>query len=104
MVTPTQPRADDQPLGVLRPIEDPVEAAEIMRGFEQYERNRDHFYSRREELFRDHYGKYVIVYADDQILIGDDLLEMFRQFDDGVLAPAFVECLVEPIEFPSIWD
>ena len=92
MATPTRPRADDQPLKVLRPIEDPVEAAEIMRGFEQYEHNRDH------------YGKYVIVYDDDQILIGDDLLEMFRQFDDEVLAPAFVECLVEPIEFPSLWD
>lgn len=103
MATPTQPRADDQPLGVLRPIEDPVEAAEIMRGFEQYERNRDHFYSRREELFRDHYGKCVIVYGDDQILIGDDVREMWRRVAPEDLSTAFSEHLVEPLEGRSVW-
>ena len=103
MATPTRPRADDQPLGVLRPIEDPVEDAEIMRGFEQYERNRDHFYSRREALFRDHYGKYVIVYDDDKILIGGDVREMWHKVAPEDLSAAFSQRLAEPLEGRSVW-
>ena len=103
MATPTQPRADDQPLGVLRPIEDPAEAAEIMRGFEQYERNRDHFYSRREELFRDHYGKYVIVYDDDKVLIGEDLLELLEPLTPEERWASFTEFMAEPLDVTSIW-
>ena len=102
MATPARERSVPALDAFLRV--EPVDDEQTMRGFEQHERNRDHFYSRREELLRDHPGKYVIVYDDDKILIGDDFLEMCGRLDDSVLGPAFAECLVDPIEFPSVWS
>lgn len=80
-----------------------IDPDELTRLFEQHERNRDYFYSRRDELFRDHRGKYVIVYDDDKMMIGDDFLELRRQIDLDDLCTAFVEFIDDPIEFPSIW-
>ena len=81
---------------------EPIDPDELTRLFEQHERNRDYFYSRRDELFRDHRGKYAIVYDDDKLIIGDDLLQMCKQVDLDDLCTAFVEFLDDPIEFPSI--
>lgn len=82
---------------------EPIDPDELTRLFEQHERNRDYFYSRRDELFRDHRGKYVIVYGDDQMMIGEDFLELRRQIDLDDLCAAFVEFIDDPIEFPSVW-
>lgn len=82
---------------------EPIDPDELTRLFEQHERNRDYFYSRRDELFRDHRGKYVIVYDGDKMMIGDDLLQMCKQIDLDDLCTAFVEFIDDPLEFPSIW-
>lgn len=82
---------------------EPIDPDELTRLFEQHERNRDYFYSRRDELFRDHRGQYVIVYDDDKMMIGDDLLQMCKQVDLDDLCTAFVEFIDDPLEFPSVW-
>lgn len=45
----------------------------------------------------------MIVYNDDKMMIGDDLLQMCKQVDLDDLCTAFVEFIDDPIEFPSIW-
>ena len=82
---------------------EPIDPDELTRLFEQHERNRDYFYSRRDELFRDHRGKYVIVYDDDQLLIGDDLLQMCNSLAPEALAPAFTEYFT-PAGIQSFWE
>lgn len=102
MATPARERSVPALDAFLRV--EPVDDEQTMRGFEQHERNRDHFYSRREELLRDHPGKYVIVYDDDKILIGDDFLEMLVKLSPEERWASFDEVLQEPLDFPSVWD
>ena len=82
---------------------EPIDPDELTRLFEQHERNRDYFYSRRDELFRDHRGKYVIVYDDDKMMIGDDLLQMCNSLDAEALAPAFTD-YITPAGIQSFWE
>lgn len=80
----------------------PVEHADREWLFEQGARNREYFWERRDELLRDHRGRWAMVYGDRQLLIGDDRAEMRRNISVGDLRVAYTELLDDLIECPSI--
>ena len=81
----------------------PVEGERVLRGFEEYTRHREYFQSRRDDLHEKHPGKCVIVYGDNELLIGDDYFEMRHQIDDELLSTAFIWHLADVIQIPSVW-
>ena len=81
----------------------PVDPAKRAQLIDRFDRNRDFYLQHRDELFEEHRGKYVAVYGDRQLMIGDNFLEMCREIGDDDLAAAFTERLEDPMQFPSVW-
>lgn len=74
--------------------------------FAQGARNRDYFWERRDDLLREHPGKWAIVYGDCQLLIGGDRAELRRGIAPDDLRVAYTEFLDdagEIIDCPSIF-
>lgn len=70
-----------------------VDEADRDRLFAQGARNRDYFWERRDDLLREHRGKWAIVYGDCQLLIGDDRAELRRRLAIDDLRVAYAEFL-----------
>ena len=74
--------------------------------FAQGARNRDYFWERRDDLLREHRGKWAIVYGDCQLLIGDDRAELRRGIALDDLRVAYTEFLDDAdgiVDCPSIF-
>ncbi len=82
----------------------PVDHADREWLFRQGARNREYFWERRDELIRDHRGKWVTVYGDCQLVIGADRAEMRRNIPLDDLRVAYTELLDDLVECPSIFS
>ena len=97
MTTERQPQS---PKSQPRPVI--AEASEeTRRRWRQNERNTEHYLAIWDELHQQHPGKFVVIWGDRQVLIGDDPLTLHEQLPEGELRNALCTYIRRPGE---IWE
>ena len=101
MATPTR-KPHGLPLDAFLPT-DPFDEADANEIHERRSRNREYLFSRWDELLRLHPGQWAAVYCGDQLLIGDDAMELRRRIpSDDERREAFIWQLGDPPGVVSI--
>lgn len=78
-----------------------VASEETSRRWRQSERNTEHYLAIWDELHQQHPGKFVAIWGDRQVLIGDDPLTLHEQLPEAERRNALCTYIRRPDE---IWE